>query len=615
MSRPNDLRIGRSPWLRVFFLAGLLFLLTPLFLLMLFSFNASKNVTQWGGFSTAWYGKAFGDTTLWISVRNSLLVAVSSTLVSTVLGTLAALAIGARRFRGRALLRNLVHIPIILPEIVFGVALLILFMVIRLPLGFLSVTCAHVTFSLSFVTLIVLTSVRNFDREIEHAALDLGARPLRAFFDVVLPNISAGIVSAALFAFALSIDDFVVTFFTTGAGFTTFPLKVYSMLKYGVTPSINAVSTLLILVTCAAVAGGGLLALKRERLEGKLRYVTGGLLVLTAGLVAFLCLAAPRHKVIHFANYSEYFDESLLEDFRKETGIEVAMDYFGDVNELLTKLNTGTCSYDLMMVSDHFVEIMCKQGHLRPLDFRNIPNLRQVSPEFRTLYFDPSGRYSVPYAWGLVAIAYNTEKVREPVDSWKIFWDPAYRERMTFVAEMRPVFAVAYMLLGYSINDTDPAHLAQAKALLLKQKPLLRKYESALFKDMLRSGEIWLAQVWSGEGVKLCRENPEKFRLAFPREGCQMFVDNLCIPRNSENAREVERFIDFLLRPEISARNMAYICYAMPNPEAMKRLPAELRNFPVLFTPDGGFGKYELFRDVGAFLEPLTRAWIEIKGR
>ncbi|MBP7866044.1 MAG: extracellular solute-binding protein [Acidobacteria bacterium] len=614
MSGRNDLRIGQSPWVRVLFFAGLLFLLTPLVLLILFSFNASKNVTQWGGFSVEWYGKAFRDTSLWISVRNSLLVAVLSTLISTVLGTLAALAIGARRFRGRALLRNLVHIPIILPEIVFGVALLILFMVIRLPLGLLSVTCAHVTFSLSFVIIIVLTSVLNFDREIEHAALDLGARPVRAFFDVVLPNISAGIVSAALFAFALSIDDFVVTFFTTGAGFTTFPLKVYSMLKYGINPSINAVSTLLILVTCAAVAGGGLLALKRDRLEGKLRWVTGGLLTLTAGLVAFLCLAAPRHKVIHFANYSEYFDESILEDFRKETGIEVVMDYFGDVNELLTKLDTGTCSEDLMMVSDHFVEIMIKQGHLRPLDFGNIPNARYLDPGFRALSFDPSGRYYVPYAWGLVAIAYNADKVREPVDSWKVFWDPAYRERMTFVAEMRPVFAVAYLLLGYSINDTDPAHLARAKALLLKQKPLLRKYESALFKDMLRSGEIWLAQVWSGEGVKLCREDPKRFRLAFPREGCQMFVDNFCIPGSSKNAREVEIFINYLLRPEVSARNMNFICYAMPNPEAFKLLPPDLRDHPTLFAPGGGFGKYPLFHDVGRFLDPLTKAWTEIRG-
>ena len=614
MSRRNDLRIGRGLWFKVVFGAGLLFLLTPLFLLILFSFNSSKSVTQWGGFSLAWYGKAFRDETMWSTVRNSLAVAFLSTLVSTVLGTMAALALGRRRFRGRAFLLGLVHLPIILPEIVLGVALLILFTVARMPLGMLSVVCAHVTLCLPFVIIVVLASVRNFDADIEHAALDLGARPLRAFFDVVLPNISSGIVSAALFAFTLSIDDFVVTFFTTGPGFTTFPLKVYSMLKFGINPSINAISTLLIVFAAAAVAGAGLLTLRREKLEGKLRWIVGGLLAVTLGLAAFFHFSVPHHKVLHFAIYPEYLEESLLEDFRKETGIEVSVDYFNDANELLTKLNAGACSYDLMIVTDSYVDIFRRMGYLRPFDFRNMPNVRHVDAAFRTLYFDPSGRYYVPYAYCSTGIAYNAEKVRGPVDSWKALWDPAYRERVTVINDARSAFSIAFLRLGYSINDTDRAHLARAKALLFDQKKVLRKYESNLFKDMLRSGEIWLAHGWSGEALRLARENP-KFKYALPREGCVMSIDNFCIPTGAANVREAERFVDFLVRPENAARNMESICYAMPNEAGRRLLPPDYRDSPILFPPPEAMKGFQLYRDLGPYLVEISNAWTELKGK
>ena len=150
MSRQSDLRIGRGLWLRLTFFAGVLFLLTPLLLLILFSFNSSKNITSWGGFSLLWYRKAFEDTLMWVSIRNSIVVATLSTIISTVLGTMAALALGKRFFRGRELLQNLIHVPIILPEIVLGISLLMLFNLTRFPLGLLSVTFAHVTFSMAF---------------------------------------------------------------------------------------------------------------------------------------------------------------------------------------------------------------------------------------------------------------------------------------------------------------------------------------------------------------------------------------------------------------------------------------------------------------------------------
>jgi len=607
-------RIGQGLWLRLTFFAGVLFLLTPLLLLILFSFNSSKNITSWGGFSLLWYRKAFEDTLMWVSIRNSIVVATLSTIISTVLGTMAALALGKRFFRGRELFQNLIHVPIILPEIVFGISLLMLFNLIRLPLGLLSVTFAHVTFSMAFVTIIVLASVRNFDTDIENAALNLGATPFRAFFDVVLPNISAGIISGALFAFTISIDDFVVTFFTTGSGFNTFPLKVYSMLKYGIDPSINAVSTILVLLTCAAIAGAGLLNMKKEKLEGKLRYLVAGLLAVTAGVVGFMFFASPGGKAIYFTNYSEYFDETILDDFRKETGIQVVMEYMNDQNELLTKLKSGSASCDVMIVTDYFVGTMKQLGLVDRFDPKNIPNLKHINPELRNLFFDPSGEYYVPYAYGLTGIVYNAEKVRAPVDTWKIFWNPEYRDRMTILADMRSAFSIPYFLLGYSVNDTDPAHLREATDLLLSQKPLLRKYESNLVKDMLRSEEIYFAELWTGEGLRLNMEN-RKFQFSAPREGCLVFVDNLCKRRGSRSPREADLFVNYILRPEISARNMRKICYAMPNDEARKKLPPNLRDSPIMFPPLDELGTNQFMNEIGPFNHDLSEAWIEVKGK
>lgn len=613
MSGTSGVNTGRSLWLKLVFVCGVIFLMTPLFLLVLFSFNASRNITQWGGFSLAWYRQAFQDAGMWTAVRNSVAVALLSTAISTVLGTLAAVSIGMRRFRGRGLFLNLVHVPIILPEIVAGISLLTLFTLVGMPLGIVSVVCAHATFSMSFVTIIVLASVRHFDREIEQAAMDLGATRLRAFFDVVLPLIAPGIVSGALFAFSLSIDDFVVTFFTTGSGFTTFPLKVYSMLKYGVNPSINAVSTLLILATCAAVAGAGLLQLKKDKLEGRLKYVTGGLLALTVGLVALVSLLGSGKKTIVFANYSSYFDESIARDFEKATGVRVTVDYINGQEALLSKLQAGSCSYDVMVVSDYMVEVMRRQSLIAPLDFALIPNIRHITPSFRRMYFDPSGEYCAPYAFGFTSIGYDADHVKEPVDSWKALWDARYKDRVALVDDMRSVLAIPYILLGYSINDTDPRHLEEAANLLLEQKKIVKKYESNRQEEMYQAGEIVLSQIWSGAMLRLNRANP-KFRFVIPKEGALVYVDNFCVRKGSENFREASQFIDFVLRRDMSARNISTICYAMPNEGARKLLPPELRDNPILFPTPETIGRCHFLRDVGPFLKDMSREWTEIKG-
>ena len=229
------------------------FLYAPIAILVLFSFNKTSQTAVWQGLTLEWYRNLLHDELILVSVRNSLVVGVATTVIATVIGTLAALAMGRFEFRGKGMTKNLLYLPIIIPEIVIGAALVTFFGAARLRLSILTVVIAHVVFSISYVTIVVRARLSGFDRSLEEAALDLGARPVQTFFRVTLPLILPGIVSGALLVFTVSIDDYVITSFVAGVGSTTLPLQIYSMLKVGVTPEVNAVSTLLLAVTVVLI--------------------------------------------------------------------------------------------------------------------------------------------------------------------------------------------------------------------------------------------------------------------------------------------------------------------------------------------------------------------------
>lgn len=225
------------------------FLYAPIAILVLFSFNKTSQTAVWQGFTLEWYRSLAGNALILTAVRNSLVVGAVATTIATVFGTLAALALGRYEFRGKVLTRNLLYLPIIIPEIVVGAALVTFFGVVGLRLSLTTVVLAHVVFSVSYVAIVVRARLSGFDRSLEEAALDLGARPVQTFWRVTLPLILPGIVSGALLVFTVSIDDYVITSFVAGVGATTLPLQIYSMLKVGVTPEVNAVSTLLLVLT------------------------------------------------------------------------------------------------------------------------------------------------------------------------------------------------------------------------------------------------------------------------------------------------------------------------------------------------------------------------------
>jgi spermidine/putrescine transport system permease protein len=228
---------------------GYLFLYAPIIILIIFSFNSSRFVSAWEGFSFRWYGELFKDAAMGAALKNSLIVAVVSTLLSTVFGTMVSLAMERNRFWGKMAFDALLYLPIIIPDIAMAVMLLLFFVLSKFSLSLVTIIISHVAFNISFVAVVVRARLVGFDRSLEEAAQDLGANELQTFWHVTLPLLMPGILGGALLAFTLSLDDFVITFFTAGVGSTTLPLRIYSMVKLGVTPEINAISTLLVLAS------------------------------------------------------------------------------------------------------------------------------------------------------------------------------------------------------------------------------------------------------------------------------------------------------------------------------------------------------------------------------
>ena len=251
----------RSTFLFSVMAFGLAFLYVPILSMMFFSFNRSRLATVWGGFSTQWYGKLFSNSQVIDAALLSLRIALLSATLATILGTMAGLALARfRRFRGRALLSGLVTAPLIMPEVITGISSLLLFIMMAEWLGwpgqrgFTTITIAHITFSMTYVTVIVQSRLSAMDMSIEEAAMDLGSRPWQVLRDVTLPIISPAILSGWLLAFTISLDDVVITSFTTGPGYTTLPMLIWSKVKLGVTPDINALATVIVVVVAIGVA-------------------------------------------------------------------------------------------------------------------------------------------------------------------------------------------------------------------------------------------------------------------------------------------------------------------------------------------------------------------------
>lgn len=616
----------------------LLLLYAPILTLIALSFNSSKTRSKWGGFSGKWYVALFQNEDIMNALYTTLIIALLSALIATLIGTAAAIGIQAMNAKFRTVMMAVTNIPMLNADIVTGISLMLLFIACRVffpqfSLGFTTVLLAHITFNIPYVILSVTPKLKQTNKYTYEAALDLGASPIYAFFKVVMPDIFPGICSGFLLAFTMSLDDFVITHFTTGAGVHTLSTKIYSEVRKGIKPEMYALSTLLfisvlfLLILVNTAPEGN--AKRPKKAPTKFHKVTrivfrrvvpaAMILVIVAG--GFFYSAQNRssaaNKVIVY-NWGEYIDPEVLDIFEEETGITVVYEEFETNEGMFPKVQAGAVSYDLVCPSDYMIQRMIENNLLAEINFDNIPNIKNIGEQYmkQSQGFDPENKYSVPYCWGTVGILYNKTLVDDPVDSWSILWNEKYADQILMQNSVRDAFGIALKYLGYSLNSKDLDELQAAKELLMKQKPLVQAYVVDQVRDKMISNEAAIGVIYSGEAIYTQSENPD-LEYVIPKEGSNVWIDSWVIPKNAQNKENAEIFINFLCRPDIAKMNFDYITYSTPNIPARDLVEDDaIRNSTIAFPDASELDRCETYNYLGTKFDNIyNELWREIKSK
>ncbi len=320
-------------------------------------------------------------------------------------------------------------------------------------------------------------------------------------------------------------------------------------------------------------------------------------------------------------NWGEYIADGsdgsmdVIAEFEERTGIDVEYVQFESNEEMYTKIKSGSASYDIIIPSDYMISRMIEEDMLQEINFDNIPNYKYIMDAYKgeNVGFDPSGKYSVPYTWGTVGIIYNKTMVEEPVDSWDILWDETYSGKILMFRNERDAFGLALKKLGYSLNSTSEAELREAADLLREQNSLIDAYVMDEVFGKMESGEDALATYYSGDAVNMMETNPD-LGFAIPKEGTNIFVDAIVIPKNAKNVPAAEKFIDFLCDPEIALENIEYICYSSPNSGAYEMLDDEVKNNPVIYPDEEIISNCEAFVHLPPeTIQLMSDLWTEIR--
>lgn len=563
------------------------------------------------------------------ALYNTLIIALLSAVLATVVGTAASIGINAMKGRSKTIMMGITNIPILNSEIVTGISLMLLFIAFRVTLGFSTILLAHITFCIPYVILSVMPKLKQTSKSTYEAAQDLGAGPVSAFFKVVFPDILPGIVSGFLMAFTMSLDDFIITHFTKGPGVDTLSTKIYAEVRKGIRPEMYALSTLLfvsvlvlmILVnTSPKEPKDRKTVSKRKSLQRGLRLAIPLLLVaVLASGGAFYYFAGAKdagsEKLIVY-NWGDYVDPKTIELFEEETGISVTYEEY-ETNEIMyPKILSGAIAYDVVCPSDYMIQRMIENDLLAKLNLDNIPNIKNMDSIYmeQSRSFDPDNAYSVPYCVGTVGILYNKTMVHEPVDSWDILWDSKYADSILMQDSVRDAFAVALKRRGYSLNSSKVDQLIQAKDDLIAQKPLVQAYVVDQVRDKMIGNEAALGVIYSGEAGYTKRENPN-LEYVIPKEGSNVWIDSWVIPKNAKNKENAEKFINFMCRPDIALMNFEYLTYATPNKAARALIKdEETRNSKILFPNAEDLTNCETFQFLGDDVDSYyNELWNKVK--
>ena len=615
-----------------------IFLYIPMVVLIVASFNTGKDITHFEGFTLQQYVRLFQDDHLLKLLGNSLLVSVLASLIATVFGTLSAVGINALNPKLRNVAMTLTNIPMTNPDIVTGVSLSLLFVFVgskmlgmKESLTFWTLLIAHITFNLPYVILNVMPKLKQMDRSLTDAAMDLGCTPIQAFFKVTLPEIMPGIVSGGIMAFTMSLDDFVISYFVTGNSFITLPVEIYSYTKKPIQPKIYAMFTLLFVLIFVLMVGMNLMQLRSDKKKKENRAASESRTVrivrrvaIAAVVVALICgmafaVGSARNQTItlNVYNWGQYIadgsDDSMevIKEFEaRYPHIKVNYSTY-DSNEIMySKLANGGITVDVIIPSDYMIARLIEEDMLLELNFDNIPNYQYIDENFRNTSYDPENKYSVPYTWGTVGILYNTKYVDEAdVTGWELLWNEDYAGKILMFGNSRDAFGIAQYLLGYDVNTTDRAELQACAELLKQQKPVLQQYVMDEIFATMQNEEAWIAPYYAGDCLTMMGEN-ENLAFYLPEnQGFNLFIDAMCIPTCAQEKEAAELFINFLCDPEIAGANMDWICYSTPISAAKEFMDPETVADPVSYPPDevlaNGTSYAYLPEDISRYVESL----------
>ncbi len=605
----------------------LVFFYAPILFMIIFSFNSSKSLTHFTGFSLRWYEAMLKNHGMMESLYVTIIIALLATIISTIVGTITAIGLSKSKKVLRAFVSQVNDFPIMNPEIVTAIGLMLLFITFQIEKGFVTLLLAHIAFCIPYVILSIMPKIKSLDPNLADAAMDLGATPWQALVKVIVPQIMPGIVSGALIAFTMSFDDFVISYFVTGQGVKNLSIMVYTMSKR-INPSVNAISTVVVLlITITLIIVNVLPMIRKKTSPSKQnkpwKWVVAGVVVV--GLVASLfglnksAGSQPyAGQTLHVYNWGEYTGENIISGFEELTGAKVIMDNFDSNEQMYIKVANGD-AYDVLVPSDYMIQRMMQENMLQKLEPETRKEcLGELVDAIKGLPYDPKNEYSIPYFWGTVGIVYDKTKVSEEdleKDGWDIFLDQKFKGDIYLYDSERDSFMMALKALGYSMNTTSQDELNDAYNWLIQcVQTMDPEIVTDEIIDNMAQARKALGLIYSGDAAYVMSEN-ENIGFYMPKSGTNLWSDAMVIPKNAKNPKLANEFIRYITSYDAAMDNSSYVGYTSPNKEVMEELGGKGGDYDGInaYTPRAGYDKDEVFQYDETTRKIIADLWSRVK--
>lgn len=605
----------------------LVFFYAPILFMIIFSFNSSKSLTHFTGFSLRWYEAMLKNHSMMESLYITIIIALLATIISTIIGTITAIGLSKSKKVLRAFVSQVNDFPIMNPEIVTAIGLMLLFITFQIEKGFVTLLLAHIAFCIPYVILSIMPKIKSLDPNLADAAMDLGATPWQALVKVIVPQIMPGIVSGALIAFTMSFDDFVISYFVTGQGVKNLSIMVYTMSKR-INPSVNAISTLVVLLITITLTIVNVLPMIRKKTSPSKqnkpwKWAVAGVVVV--GLVASLfglnksAGSQPyAGQTLHVYNWGEYTGENIISGFEELTGAKVIMDNFDSNEQMYIKVANGD-AYDVLVPSDYMIQRMMQEKMLQKLEPETRKEcLGKLSDAIKGLPYDPKNEYSIPYFWGTVGIVYDKRKVSEEdleKDGWDIFLDQKFKGDIYLYDSERDSFMMALKALGYSMNTTSQDELNAAYNWLIQcVQTMDPEIVTDEIIDNMAQARKALGLIYSGDAAYVMSEN-ENMGFYMPKSGTNLWSDAMVIPKNAKNPKLANEFIRYITSYDAAMDNSSYVGYTSPNKEVMEELGGKGGDYDGInaYTPRAGYDKDEVFQYDETTRKIIADLWSRVK--